>query len=107
MPSPVQASASSALGPELQGENIMQKIIFTALGSALIALSAANAASAAERHHARRVAPQQAYDARTDFRNSRAEFGPLYQSSPNYDARNWGGGDARAWGGAISAPAGH
>jgi hypothetical protein len=73
----------------------------------LIALSVANAASAAERHHARRVAQQPAYDTKTDFRNSRAEFGPVYRSYPAYDTRAWGGGDARAWGGAISAPAGH
>jgi hypothetical protein len=85
----------------------MRKIIFTALGSALIALSVANAASAAERHHPRRAVQQPTYDHNTNLRNSRAEFGPVYPSYPAYDPRGWGGGDARAWGGAISAPAGH
>lgn len=76
----------------------MRKMMLTALGSALIALSVANAASAAERHHARRVTQQPTYHTPTDFRDSRAEFGPVYQAYPGYDAR--------AWGGAISAPAG-
>jgi hypothetical protein len=76
---------------------IMPKIILTALGSALIALSVANAvsASAAQRHHARRAAHQPASNSQMDSRGSYAEFGPLYQ-----------GYDARLWGGAISAPAG-
>ena len=86
----------------------MRKIIFTALGSALIVLSVANAAGAAERHHhARRAVQQPTYDNNSRLRDSRAEFGPVYQSYPTYDTRAWGGGDARAWGGAISAPAGH
>jgi hypothetical protein len=77
----------------------MRKIVFTALGSALMALSVANAASAAERHHARWTAPQPwAYDNNINLRDSRAEFGPVYPSYPVYDAR--------VWGGAISAPAG-
>jgi hypothetical protein len=76
----------------------MRKIIFTALGTALMVLSAANAAGAAERHHARRVVQQPAYHTDTDLRDSRAEFAPVYPSYPTYDAR--------AWGGAISAPAG-
>jgi hypothetical protein len=84
----------------------MRKIIFAALGSALIALSVVNAANAAERHHARRAMQQPTYHTHTDPRDSRAEFGPVYQSYPSYDERSWGGGDARAWGGAISAPAG-
>jgi hypothetical protein len=85
----------------------MRKIIFTVLGSALMALSVANAASAAERHHARRAVQQPTYDNNTNLRNSRAEYRPVYRSYPAYDTRAWGGGDARAWGGAISAPAGH
>ena len=77
-------------------ENGMRKILFTALGSVLIALSVANAASAAERHHARRFTHQQATtNSNADVRDSHAEFGPAYHTY-----------DARAWGGAISAPAG-
>ena len=74
---------------------IMPKIILTALGSALIALSVANAASATQRHHARRAAHQPAVNSQMEVRDSYAEFGPLYRSY-----------DARLWGGAISAPAG-
>ena len=75
----------------------MRRIILTAVGSALIALSVANAASAAERHHhARRVAHQPTVTTTVDPRDSYAQFGPTYQAY-----------DARAWGGAISAPAGH
>jgi hypothetical protein len=73
----------------------MRKITFTALGSALIVLAVANAASAAERHHARRATQQQAVHRNADVRDSYAEFGPAYRTY-----------DARAWGGAISAPAG-
>jgi hypothetical protein len=77
-------------------ENGMRKILFTALGSVLIALSVGNAASAAERHHARRSTHQQAAtNSNADVRDSHAEFGPAYRTY-----------DARAWGGAISAPAG-
>jgi hypothetical protein len=74
---------------------IMPKIILTALGSALIALSVVNAASAAQRHHPRRAAHQPAINSQMDGRDSYAEFGPIYR-----------GYDARLWGGAISAPAG-
>jgi hypothetical protein len=73
----------------------MPKIILTALGSALIALSVANAAAAAQRHHTHRAAHQPAINSQMDVRDSHAEFGPLYR-----------GYDARLWGGAISAPAG-
>jgi hypothetical protein len=74
---------------------IMPKIILTALGSALIALSVVNAASAAQRHHPRWAAHQPAINSQMDGRDSYAEFGPIYR-----------GYDARLWGGAISAPAG-
>jgi hypothetical protein len=74
---------------------IMPRIILTALGSALVVLSVANPASAAQRHHARHVAHQPAVNSQMDVRDSYAEFGPLYR-----------GYDARLWGGAISAPAG-
>jgi hypothetical protein len=75
----------------------MRKIILTALGTALIALSVASAATAtaAQRHHVRRTSPQPTYNSNADVRDSYAQFGPAYR-----------GDDARAWGGAISAPAG-
>jgi hypothetical protein len=77
-------------------ENSMRKILFTALGAALIALAAANAARAAERHHARRATHQhEIINSNADARDSHAEFGQAYRTY-----------DARAWGGAISAPAG-
>jgi hypothetical protein len=76
---------------------MMRKITLTALGSALIALSVANAAdAAAHHHHARRSTQQPTIDTHADVRDSHAEFGQAY---PGYDAR--------VWGGAISAPAGH
>jgi hypothetical protein len=75
---------------------MMRKITLAALGSALIALSVANAAGAAERHHARRSARQPTIDTHAAVRDSYAQFGQAY---PGYDAR--------VWGGAISAPAGH
>jgi hypothetical protein len=71
----------------------MRNIIFMAW--ALIALLAANPASAAQRHHPHRAVQQTAVDGNAGVRDSHAEFGPTYQ-----------GYDARAWGGAISAPAG-
>jgi hypothetical protein len=77
-------------------EKMMRKITLTALGSALIALSMANAAVAAERHHARRSAQQPTLGTRADVRDSYAEFAPAYRAY-----------DARVWGGAMSAPAGH
>jgi hypothetical protein len=75
---------------------MMRKITLAALGSALIALSVANAAGAAERHHARRSARQPTIDTHANVYDSYARFGQAY---PGYDAR--------VWGGAISAPAGH
>jgi hypothetical protein len=73
----------------------MRRITFTALGSALMALSLANAANAAARQHARRAAMQPRVNINAEFRDSRAGVGPAYQTY-----------DARAWGGAVSAPAG-
>jgi hypothetical protein len=73
----------------------MRRIIFTALGSALLALSVATA-NAAVHHHARRATQQPTVNGNAGVRDSRAEFEPAYQSY-----------DARLWGGAMSAPAGH
>jgi hypothetical protein len=73
----------------------MRNIILTAVGSALIALSLAGAASATERHHGRRIGHHPIVSYQPDVRDSYAEFGPVYR-----------GYDARVYGGAISAPAG-
>jgi hypothetical protein len=75
---------------------MMRKIVLTALGAAMIALTVASPAGAAERHHARRTAQHATIKTNTEVRDSFAQFGPAY---PGYDAR--------VWGGAMSAPAGH
>jgi hypothetical protein len=73
----------------------MRKIALTALGAALITLTVATAAAAAERHHARRITPHAEVSTNTDACYSCWAFGSTY---PGYDAR--------VWGGAMSAPAG-
>ena len=77
----------------------MKKIIYTTLASALVVLAVANAASAAERHHARRQVQQPTVGTNVDPRDSYAAFG---FRGPGYD----GGNNARIYGGALSAPAG-
>ena len=83
----------------------MKKIITTVVGSALIALSVANAAGAAERQQTRRSvqqpSAQQTIGGIVDPRDSYAEFG-----APRGTGYGYGGYDGRVYGGAISAPAG-
>lgn len=84
----------------------MKKIITTVIGSALIALSVANAASAAERQQTRRSAQQQqTIGGIVDPRDSYAEFGAPRGNGYGYGS-SYGGYDGRVYGGAISAPAG-
>ncbi|HWZ39397.1 MAG TPA: hypothetical protein VNY08_13955 [Bradyrhizobium sp.] len=67
----------------------MRKIILTAIGAALIAVSTAQAASAAERHHARKV---------EHFRNANNAVVVVQPSAPQVYPEIYSGG----W----SAPAG-
>ncbi|MDB5617984.1 hypothetical protein [Tardiphaga sp.] len=78
----------------------MKKIILAAAGSALILLSFATAASAAQRHHVRNPAPQQNTGTTADSRESLNQWG--FNRGPSYG----GGYDGRFEGEAISAPAG-
>lgn len=81
----------------------MRKITLTALGSALIALVAVNAASAAERHHAR-THHYSTINRNADVRDSYARFGRQDYPAQDYPAY---ADPTRAWGGTTSAPAGH
>jgi hypothetical protein len=69
----------------------MRKIILTVVGAALIAVSTAQVAAAAERHHARKV--ERAPAASEQFRNSNNSVAGPAQPS-------W-------YSGGFSAPAGH
>jgi hypothetical protein len=71
----------------------MQKTILTLLGSALIAATAVQTASAAERHRVHRTAPAQISE---PIRNANDSWQPL-QAGPDW---------SRYQNGAYSAPAG-
>ncbi|MET0707111.1 MAG: hypothetical protein ABWY82_09750 [Tardiphaga sp.] len=79
----------------------MRKLVLTAAGAALIALSITSAASATERHRARHVTQQPAVGA-TDPRDA---FG-YYPGWGRERVPSYGVYPGLIYGGAISAPAG-
>lgn len=76
----------------------MQKTILTLLASGLIAATATQAASAAERHRAHRADRTQAQMSEP-VRNANA-----YAPAPSWTRNDWA---SRVYDGALSAPAGH
>jgi hypothetical protein len=97
------AQQNAGVTPTKPWEIVMKKITYAAVGAALIALSVANAASASERHHARRHVQQQSVSTNADPRNAFDSYYPGWGRDP---VPTYGVYPGLIYGGATSAPAG-